>query len=176
MVDATEQAKNTVATMATPIDVRNTSVAGGAAAYVGLEVFVSYMLRHVFKVEKRGLAELTAIHALSVPFVGGLSAYFDGPDTLGLEGSYGPQFMEGFKGIPAVFASQYVVNTYLSGLHVPKLNFKDILITSASKILTRPVMSLAYPQLGETFRNGQDAIDATFAKQREASNLKQTSD
>ena len=172
MTDVTEKAQNTAATMATPVDVRNTSVVGGAAGYVGLEVMVSYILRSVFKVEKRGIMELTAIHGLSVPFVGGLSAFSDGPDPLGLEGSYGSQFMDGAKGIPAVFASTYVVNTFLQGLHMPKLNFRDILVTAASKIITRPIMSLAYPQFGETFRNGQDALEETFKKQRQNSNLK----
>ncbi len=171
MASNTDKAKNVLMTMATPVDVRNMTVTGGALGYVGLEVLVSYMLRRVFKIEQRGLAELTAIHGLSVPFIGGLGAFADGPDALGLEGSYGSQFMDGAKGIPAVFASTYIVNTYLQGLHLPRLNFKDILITAASKVLSRPVMSLAYPQLGETFRNGQDAIEATFEAQRAASNL-----
>ena len=113
--------------------------------------------------------ELAAIHALSIPFIGGLSAFSDPNHPLELEAPVGDQFMDGAKGVPAVFASTYIVNTYLAGLHAPKLDVKDILITAAAKIATRPLMSMIYPRLGDGFRNGQDALNVMFRQQRDKS-------
>ena len=168
----TEKAKNVTANMFAPVDVRNTTLVGGTVGYVSVEVLVSYILRRVFKIEQRGFVELSAIHTLSIPFIGGLSAFADPNHQLGLEAPFGAQFMDGAKGIPAVFAAQYVVNTFMDGLHMPRLNFKDILITASAKILSRPLMSVLYPQV-EMFRSGQDALEETFKKQHNVSNLKQ---
>ena len=161
-----EQWSNVLSNAAMPVDIRKQTQVGGALGYVGLETLISYVVRRVFKVAPRGVGELAAIHTLSLPFIGGLSVIADKEDAKGLEGPISGQFMEGAKGIPAVFASTYVVNTYLAGLHLPKLDFKDILVTAASKIASRPIMSLLYPNLGDSFRNGQDSLRQNFALQR----------
>ena len=160
---------NVVDAAVIPADVRKTTQVGGALGYVGVEVLISYIARRVFKIAPRPVTELAAIHALSLPFIGGLSAFTDEEHPLGLEAPMGEQFMEGAKGIPAVFASTYIVNTYLAGLHAPKLDVKDILITAAAKIASRPVMSFAYPNFGKGFRNGQDALSELFDRQRKKS-------
>ena len=167
---STEEEKwsNVMSNAVMPVDIRKQTQVGGALGYVGLETLVSYVARRVFKVAPRGVAELAAIHTLSLPFVGGLSVFSDKEDPQGLKAPIGKQFMEGAKGIPAVFASTYVVNTYLAGLHLPKLDFKDILITAASKIATRPLMSFLYPNIGDSFRNGQDALSRNFQLQRQS--------
>lgn len=162
---------NVVDAAVIPVDVRKTTQVGGALGYVGVEVLISYIARRVFKIAPRPITELAAIHALSLPFMGGLAAFSDKNHPLGLEAPMGDQFMDGAKGIPAVFASTYIVNTYLAGLHAPKLDVKDILITAAAKIASRPVMSMAYPRLGDGFRNGQDTMEALFDIQRVKSNL-----
>lgn len=154
-----------------PVDVRKQTQVGGAVVYIGMETLVDYIARRVFKVAKRSVTEIAAIHALSMPFLGGLSAFMDDEDSLGLEAPMGAQFMEGVKGVPAVFAGTYLVNTYLDGLHAPRLDFKDILITAAAKIATRPLMSFAYPYVGDSVRNGQNAIRATVNLQRNHSRL-----
>ena len=162
---------NVVDAAVMPVDVRKTTQVGGSLGYVGLEVLVSYIARRVFKIAPRPVTELAAIHALSLPFIGGLAAFSDKDHPLGLEAPMGDQFMDGAKGIPAVFASTYIVNTYLAGLHAPKLDVKDILITAASKIATRPIMSMVYPRLGDGFRNGQDSLNTLFDLQREKSRI-----
>lgn len=148
-----------------PVDVRKTTQVGGAAFYVALETLVDYMARRVFKTARRSVKEIAAIHALSLPFIGGLGVLAAKEDAKGLKADIGQQFMEGAKGIPAVFTSAYIVNTYMDGLHLPRLDFKDILITAASKIATRPLMSFIYP-MNESIQNGQDALGAAFALQR----------
>ena len=44
---------NLVNNAATPIDLRNSEVVFGAAEYVFFEVFTSWMIRYLFKFEKR---------------------------------------------------------------------------------------------------------------------------
>ena len=171
MADEQGKVMNVVDAAIITVDIRKTTQVGGAAGYVGVEVLISYIARRVFKIAPRPVTELVAIHALSLPFIGGLAAFADDEHPLGLEAPMGDQFMDGAKGIPAVFASTYIVNTYLAGLHAPRLDFKDILITAAAKIASRPVLSLAYPRFGNGFRNGQDALSQIFKTQRAKSQL-----
>lgn len=171
-----EEFTNILANAAAPIDFRKLSQVGGAAEYVAAEVLVSYFARYLFKIEKRTLLELAAIHAVSVPLIGGLAANFNDNHILGYEAPFTDIIYDGAKGVPAVFAAQYICNTALSGLHAPNLSFKDILITAATKLLTRPVMSIIYPYLGETFRNNLDVIEELVSRQRAKSRLLSAAD
>ena len=168
-----EQFTNILNNAVAPVDVRKMSQVFGVAEYVAAEVMVSYLARWVFKIEKRTIMELVAIHAVSVPFIGGLAAYADPNHPLHYDGPVGDQIMDGAKGVPAVFAGQYICNTALSGLHAPSLNFKDILVTVASKILTRPLIGILYPYIGDAGRDNLKLIEALFRKQRETSTLLQ---
>ena len=170
---AKQEFSNVFTTAISPIDIRNSTFVGGTLSHVAAEVLVSYIVRRLTGAEKRTLMELTAIHALSVPLQGGMSGMLDGAHPLGLEAPMGSLFADGAKGVPAVFATTYMVNTAMSGLHMPKLSFKDILITAASKIVTRPLMSFAYPNFGASFRQGQDALEDNFSIQRLQSSFNQ---
>ena len=155
-----------------PIDIRYGSQVAGVAEFVAAEVFVSYMARWLFKAEKRTLMELATIHAVSVPLIGGLAAPVEPKHILGYEAPVTDLIADGAKGVPAVFAAQFIINTALHGLHAPKLNFTDILMTIGAKVVTRPILSLVYPFLGPTFRTNLDVVDGLFDKQRAASNLR----
>ena len=156
-----------------PVDIRYGSQVAGAAEYVAAEVLVSYFARYLFKVEKRSLMQLAAIHAVSIPLIGGLSAGFEDNNIFGYESPMADLVTDGAKGVPAVFAAQYVCNTALAGLHAPKLDFRDILVTAASKIVTRPLLSLMYPYIGDTLRSNLDVLEELFQKyQRNASMLR----
>lgn len=167
---------NIFANALAPIDFRKLSQVGGAAEYVAAEVLVSYFARYLFKIEKRTLLELAAIHAVSIPLLGGLAATFDDNHILGYEAPVTDLIYDSAKGVPAVFAAQYVCNTALAGLHAPKLNFQDILVTAATKIVTRPIVSIIYPYLGETFRNNLDVVEELVSRQRSKSRLLSTSE
>ena len=153
------------------VDVRRPQQVFGTAQYVAAEVLVSYFARYLFKVEKRTLLELTAIHAVSVPFIGGLSAFVSDNHILTYEAPITDVVADGAKGIPAVFAAQYICNTALSGLHAQKLNFKDILVTAAAKLITRPLVSVLYPYFGDTFRTNLDIVEEVVSRQHSASRL-----
>ena len=155
-----------------PVDVSKPPQVLGVAEYVAMETFVSYMCRWLFKTEKRSLAQLATIHAVSIPFIGGLSAFADPTHPAGYSSPFQNLAMDGAKGIPGVFAAQYVINTALGGLHAPRLNFTDILVTAAAKIITRPVASLVYPYIGETLRTNLDVTESLFNKQASQSNLR----
>ena len=173
---ATEQKEeftNVLETAAIPIDLRKSEVVFGAAEYVFFEVFTHWMLMYFFKFEKRSFVELAAIHTVSLPFIGGLGAFVEFPHEMGYEAPWGDIVYDGAKGIPAVFAAQYLANTALKGLHAPSIKFKEVLTTAASKVLSRVLVSGGYNLIpAGFFRNNLDILDVAFAKQFMASRLK----
>ena len=173
---ADETFTNILTNAVQPVDFRRGSQVAGSAEYIAAEVIVSYFARYLFKMEKRTVLELAAIHAVSIPLIGGLSAGFNDANVYAYESPWGDVVQDGAKGVPAVFAAQYVCNTALAGLHAPKLNFQDILVTAATKIVTRPIVSIIYPYLGETFRNNLDVVEELVSRQRSKSRLLSTSE
>ena len=164
---------NIIETAVMPIDLRKSEVVFGAAEYVFFEVFVHWMLMYLFKFERRGLMELATIHAVSLPFIGGMSAFMEFPHAMGYEAPWGDLFADGLKGVPGVFAAQYLVNTALKGIHAPSIRFNEVLTTIAAKILSRVVVSGGYVTVfPEFFRNNLDILDGAFAKQFLASRFK----
>ena len=160
-----EEFMNIVETAVAPIDLRKSEVVFGAAEYVFFEVFTHWMLMYFLKFEKRSFMELAAIHTVSLPFIGGMGAFLDFTDARGYEAPWGAILADGGKGVPAVFAAQYVVNTALRGIHAPSIKFKEVLTTIAAKILSRVLLSSGYSFLPKAFRNNLDILDAAFAKQ-----------
>jgi len=173
MADEKENFTNLLETAVIPIDLRKTEIVFGAAEYVFFEVFTHWMLMYFFKFERRSFMELAAIHTVSLPFIGGLGAFLEFPHIMGYEAPWGDIVYDGAKGIPAVFAAQYVVNTALKGMHAPSIKFKEVLTTIAAKILSRVLVSTGYNVgLPDFFKNNLDVLDAAFAKQFMNSRLK----
>ena len=173
MAQPEENFMNILETAAIPIDLRKSEVVFGAAEYVFFEVFTHWMLMYFFKFEKRSFMELTAIHTVSLPFIGGMSAFVEFPHDMGYEAPWGDVIQDGAKGVPAVFAAQYLVNTALKGLHAPSIKFKEVLTTAASKVLSRVLLAGGYNLIpAGFFRNNLDILDVAFAKQFMASRLK----
>ena len=165
MGDKEDTVMNIVETAFTPIDLRSSSVVFGAAEYVFFEVFTSWMIRYVFGFEKRPLTKLLAIHAISIPLIGGASGFMDNNHTLGYEAPWGDIVYDGGKGVPAVFVAQYLVNTSLVGFHAPSVAFKEVLITIAAKVLSRVLIAGVFSNLPGAFRDMLDTLEAAFYKQ-----------
>ena len=163
---------NLLETAVIPIDLRKAEVVFGAAEYVFFEVFTHWMLMNLFKFEKRSLVELAAIHSVSLPFIGGLGAFTNFPHALGYEAPWGDILTDGAKGVPAVFAAQYLVNTALKGIHAPSIRFNEVLTTIAAKILSRVLLAGGYYQFPPFFRTNLDILDGAFARQFLGSSLK----
>ena len=95
-----------------PFDPRKMKLMLGSAEYIALEVFVSAVVRKIMKAPK-GYMELVAIHAISLPFMGGAVGFLDNNrDMRKSPTQWGELFMDGAKGVPAVLLAQWVVATF----------------------------------------------------------------
>ena len=171
----TEQAQNVLSNAIAPIDFRKGKQIVGAAEYVALEVAVSKIVRTVLKMEHRGFLELAWIHAVSIPFMGGLGAPFGASVSLldvGENGGYTAAFKDGAKGIPAVLAAQWVIATAYKGFHFPWFTMKYLLITAGSKTITRPIAHAIITSLPDDLEDGLLVIDEMVRRQVNVSNLK----
>ena len=144
----------------------------GNAQIVAMEVVVSKLMRWLLKSESRSILYLTGVHAASQAFLGGFSGFFEDQKYLAQGPTTMEALMDGAKGIPGLFAAQYVVNTASTGLHFPKLSFKDVLITAASKAITRPIINLAYGSLPESVQKNFSAHDEMVNKQKACARFK----
>ena len=116
----------------------STEVAAGNAQRVVLEVLMSKIIRKVMRMQDRSFLYLTAVHTLALPLLGGFQA------ALSTSQDYNQtnlaQIQAAAACVPAVYTSEYVVNTSSVGFHVPKPNLRDALVTAVAKILTRPLI------------------------------------
>ena len=154
-----------------PYDVRKTKLVVGCAQLVAVEVAMAKVIRKILGMANRGITELALIHAVSLPFLGGLAGFFEPAGGLGGE-EFSASFMQGAKAVPAVFLAQYLISTGALGFHVPKFSMNDVLVTAASKILTRPLIVALYPKLPETLQKNFDLENSMEQAQNAASNLK----
>ena len=141
----------------------------GNAQIVAVEVVVSKLLRYLIKAESRSILNLVAVHSVSMALLGGFSGFFEDVKYLANEPKFTEALMDGAKGVPGLFAAQYVVNTAGQGLHFPKFTFKDMLITGASKAITRPLINLAFSSLPVGMQQNFSAHDEMLNKQKEVS-------
>jgi hypothetical protein len=116
-----------------------TERAAGNAQRLVLEVLVSKILRKVLRMQDRSFMYLAAVHGLSFPLLGGFQAVLSNPTNY--QDSNLTQIQAAAATVPAVYASEYVVNTSSIGFHVPRPNLRDALVTAAAKTLTRPLIS-----------------------------------
>ena len=153
----------------------------GAATVIASEVLVGYVIRKIMKAPKPVL-EMAYIHALSLPFLGGLAGYQEEPPfrttkPSGAKGTkdvvqgYGHQLFAGAKGIPAVILAQYIVASFTTGFHVPWFNMKDILITCAAKAVTAPLLFALSESLPESLADGLDVMQQLVELQAASSTL-----
>ena len=144
------------------------SLAFGSAQYVAAEVAVSWVLRRLLSMP-RPLGKIAFIHGLSLPIMGG-AAGFAAP-AAGYDATYTEQATAGAKGIPAVLIAHYIYQVFERGFTVPSGGMKEYLVTAASKVLSRPVLSTISGYLPAA---GQDALlvlHHLIARQATTSNL-----
>lgn len=153
---------------------QSTGIAAGNAQLVVAEVLVSKLLRKVLGMQNRSFAYLTAVHAASLPLIGGLQAPFS--KSVGYAGRPNMEIIQGAAAtVPAVWAAEYIVNTSGVGFHVPKPSIRDALMTAASKMLTKPLIGVGNQTI---FPAGvRDNFERAVALEREynqASNLRRS--
>ena len=156
-----------------PYDPRKSQLVMGNIQLVAVEVTVSKILRKILRMADESIFRLTLIHAASLPLLGGAGGYFAPAKRLGdTNATYAEQFADGAKGIPAVFIGQYVINTAFQGFHMPKISIQDMLITAASKVLSRPLLAAVYPKLHKQLADNFDVTDSMIENQVATSNLR----
>ena len=175
----------------------STRIAMGNAQIVAAEVLVSKLLRKILGMEDRSFAYLVAVHATSLPLVGGLQAPLSNHVGFGASAFFGSVFAKA-KGkardvkatsswiphtnldilkaaaasVPAVWLAEYIVNTSGVGFHVPKPGIRDALMTAASKILTRPLIGMSFNTiLPEAIRRNFEEASALESVYNSASSL-----
>ena len=142
------------------------AIVAGSATIVASEVAVSFIIRKFMKAPKP-LLQLAFIHALSLPFLGGIgSALFSKePDkpydnkAKDPKNTFTAQLTKGAYGIPAVLLAQWIVETSAIGFHMPWFNMKDLLITAAAKAVTAPFLFTVHEYLPFMVQNGLQSSD-----------------
>ena len=142
------------------------AIVTGSATIVASEVAVSWTIRKFMKSPKP-LLQLAFIHALSLPFLGGIgSALFsdeaDKPyDNKGKDpkNTFTAQLTKGAYGIPAVLLAQWIVETSSIGFHLPWFNMKDLFITAAAKAVTAPLLWTIHDYMPFIVQNGLQSND-----------------
>ena len=164
-----------------PYDFRRTKLLLGSLEYIAFEVVVAKMVRKLMKADNLGWLRLAYIHALSLPFMGGAAGFFDeqegyiGPKTEDQKPvGFTDHLTDGAKGIPAVLLAQWILNSFSKGFHVPWFNMKDLLITAATKTLTRPIVGFVYAYLPDAARENLMVVDELVRRQQFFSTLKST--
>ena len=166
-----EQAQNVISNAIAPVDFRKSNQLLGTAEYVAVEVLVSKIIRGVLKMENRGVWELAWVHLLSIPFLGGAGAPFGATRSTTQTTAYSRAAMDGARGIPAVLLAQYVYSTAYAGFHIPKFNFKDLLITAGSKSISRPLVYSIIDKLPQSMQDGFTVLDELARRQTTESNI-----
>ena len=152
-----------------PVDFSKSAQVQGTLSHVAAEVLLSKLLRRVLKMEQRGFMELGVIHLLSQPFLGGL---FFGANLHDVSNSSVMEAaQDGAKQTPAVLVAGYIVATSQKGFALPSFSIRDILITLASKIGTRVILTQAINSIPTFIQNGLGQHDALVVAQKRAGHL-----
>ena len=150
--------------------VEKPDLAFGVLQYVVLEVLVSRVFRYFLK-QPKSWGDDFFIHLISIPFLGGLSAWSG--EMQAFDEDFMPLLLDGAKGIPAVFAAQYVVQSFELGPSLPVFTLKDVLITAASKAITRPIAGFLFQKvMPESIQEQWRDVDTYITKQTERSSIK----
>lgn len=146
----------------------------GSAEYVALEVVVDMMVRMIMGsfvrgVSRRSVADLVAIHSLSLPLVGGAAGAFEAvkDEDSGVQ----DQFMDGAKGVLGMFLAQYVYGMTCKGFYVPRPNITDAIISAAAKTLTRPLNATIATYAPVQMKQAINAVTQVVRAQQKQSQL-----
>ena len=149
-----------------PLDFSKSSQVSGTISHVTAEVLLSKLLRRILKMEQKGFIELGLIHLLSQPFLGGL--YF-GANPVDVSNSTAMEAVQdGAKQTPAVLIAGYIVATSQKGFALPSFSIRDILITLASKIGTRVIITQAFNSIPTFMQDGFGQHEALINAQKNA--------
>ena len=114
-----------------------------ALVHVVPEVAIGYIIQRMFGKKNDSILEMTAIHTLSIPFIGSMG-YLVAPDSHPNEkAEWSKQFQAGLAGVPAVVIGRYILSVFEGKGFFQKggWDMRQFLVAATSKIITRPVIS-----------------------------------
>ena len=154
-----------------PFDPRRYKLVVGSAEYVAIEVIIAKLFRMLLGASRKSWMELVSVHAVSLTYMGGAQGFMEPVGSL--DADLLTQLKDGAKGIPAVFLAKYTVDTCTRGFHVPTRGWSinDILISAASKALSRPIFGLLYPYVKPVIGPSLELTNQMVVKQNQASTL-----
>ena len=171
MEDYSKSAKNVVMNVASLYNPASDKFIG-VLQFLTAEILVSKVVRNFLK-KPKSFTELGFIHALSLPYLGGLD--FLNKDQPTLDSSWYNQFMASSAQIPAVFLAEYIYSVFGGSglLHKPKFDLYDVMITMGSKTITRPIFSALASQkfFPSNLRDSYEVLSAVIDNQRKVSNV-----
>jgi len=178
-----EKIVNVAKNVALPFNPNHTSMLSGTATHIAAEVIVSKLLRQVTGMENRGWLELTAIHALSQPFLGGFNFFENEKALLNVANNniaeqpaankypLMEQVKDGAKESPAVLVAMYIAATAQKGFAFPSFGVRDLMLVVAAKALSRVLLANVHSKLPETLNKGLIVHDTMMINQKAASSI-----
>ena len=153
----------------------DTTVWAGFTYNVASEVVVETLVRKMARMP-RPMLDTVATHAISQGFHGGLYPWGKKGWTVGNnpeKDKYSTAFKDGFKGVPAVLVSAYIVALMRHGWFIPKrVAGMELLLMAATKSVTRPMQAFLNEYMPEDAVSQSLIIDRLYNRQREVSNFK----
>ena len=144
----------------------------GGVQHVAAEVLVSYIIRRIFKAERKKVIDLAMPHVFSLPLIGGVNgAWVYSVPLEQQEARLKDQAKESAKQFPALLLGDICWRISNQGWHLPSYKGRELLIMLVAKTLTRPLIGALYKSMPEGMAVNFDALDWMFTRQAESSKL-----
>ena len=178
-----EKIMNVAKNVILPVNPNRKFMLSGTATHIAAEVIVSKLLRQVTGMEQRGWMELTAIHTLSQPFLGGFNFFENEKDLAKVANNNKPnetaenkntlmdQVKDGAKESPAVLVAMYIAATAQKGFAFPSFGVRDLLLVVAAKALSRVLLANVHSKLPTTLHDGLIVHDQMMVRQKASSSI-----
>ena len=144
----------------------------GSVQHVAAEVLVSYIIRRIFKAERKKVIDLAMPHVFSLPLIGGVNgAWVYSVPLPQNEARLKDQAKESAKQFPALLLGDICWRISNQGWHLPSYKGRELLIMLVAKTLTRPLIGALYKSMPEGMAVNFDALDWMFGAQANSSKL-----
>ena len=163
------KAMNIPANAVLPFNPMRPQLALGSAEYVAIEVIISKLFRRLIGAAPKSWKDLIFIHGVSLSYMGGAQGFANPPGKY--EAGVVENLKDGVKGIPAILLGMYTVDTCYRGFHVPKWSMADILVSAASKTVSRPIFGMLYPLIKGQATDPLDVANEMTRNQQSKSTL-----
>ena len=144
----------------------------GGVQFVAAEVLVSYIIRRMFKAERKKLIDLCMPHIFSLPLIGGVNGAWVYSEPLEQDKArLKDQAKEEAEQFPALLLGDLCWKFSKEGWRFPSYKGRELLIMFIAKTLTRPLIGALYKSMPEGMAVNFDALDFLFAAQAASSKL-----